>query len=241
MSRSLAARLAVAAGLALALLVPFALLAVLVAGRWGPLHSLDASVTAAQHAVALDHPSWVRFLAVWSLVFSPAGFRLLALGVVIWLYRRGAKRLVWWIVTTLVVGGVLGALLKLLVGRHRPDLLDPVARAAGFSFPSGHALNATLACGVFLLVLLPFVRERPGLRIALWTVAIVIPVLTGLSRIGLGVHWTSDVVAGWLLGVAVVAATATAFRTWRADAGRRPATLARDGVEPEVAAGRRRS
>ena len=241
MSRSLAARLAVAAGLALALLVPFALLAVLVAGQWGPLHSLDASVTAAQHAVALDHPVWVRFLALWSLVFSPTGFRLVALGMVVWLYRRGAKRLVWWIVTTLAVGGTLGALLKLLVGRHRPDLLDPVARAAGFSFPSGHALNATLACGVFLLVLLPFVRWRPGLRAALWAGAIVIPAVTGLSRVGLGVHWTSDVVAGWLLGIAMVAATATAFQTWRVDTGRRPAGIAHEGVEPEVAAGRRRS
>ena len=235
MSRSLGTRLAVAAGSALALLVPFALLAVLVVGQWAPLHTLDGSVTGSQHALALDHPAWVRFMLVWSLVFSPTGFRLAALGVVIWLYRRGAKRLVSWIVTTLAVGGVLGALLKLLVGRHRPDLLNPVAKAAGYSFPSGHALNAALACAVFLLVCLPFVRHRPGARAALWAAMIVVPVVTGLCRIGLGVHWTSDVVAGWLLGVATVVATATAFRTWRVDVGRRPADIAHEGLEPEVA------
>jgi undecaprenyl-diphosphatase len=235
MSRSLGVRLAVAAGLSMSLLVPFALLAVLVVGQWPPLHSLDASITGSQHALAVQHPAWVRFMIVWSLVFSPTGFRVFALGVVIWLYRRGAKRLVSWIITTLTVGGLLGALLKLLVGRHRPDLLNPVAQAAGYSFPSGHALNAALTCGVLLLVFLPFLKERHGARAALWATVIVVPLVTGLCRIGLGVHWTSDVVAGWLLGIAMVVATAMAFQTWRVDSGRRPAAIAHEGVEPEAA------
>jgi undecaprenyl-diphosphatase len=110
-----------------------------------------------------------------------------------------------------------------------------VARAAGFSFPSGHALNATLAAGVLLLVLLPYTRDRRPLRWALWAAALLIAVVTGLSRIALGVHWTSDVLAGWLLGVAVVAATSAAFATWRNRTGRRPTRTAREGVEPELA------
>jgi membrane-associated phospholipid phosphatase len=113
----------------------------------------------------------------------------------------------------MTAGGVLGVVLKLLVGRHRPDLLDPVARASGYSFPSGHALNNALAASVFLLVLLPVFPRK---RAFLWAGAIVIPLITGLSRIGLGVHWTSDVVAGWLLGVAVTAVTAWAYLGWEA-------------------------
>ena len=114
-------------------------------------------------------------------------------------------------------------------------MLNPVAEAAGYSFPSGHADNAALASAVFLLVLLPFLRERTGLRIALWVAVIVIPIVTGLCRIGLGVHWTSDVVAGWLLGIATVAAMTVAYENWRARQGRRDISVTEEGVEPEVA------
>jgi undecaprenyl-diphosphatase len=135
----------------------------------------------------------------------------------------------------MTLGGMLGALLKLLVGRDRPDLLEPVARATGFSFPSGHALNSALGAGVFLLVLLPFTGGRPGRRIALWAVVVAVPLVTGLCRVGLGVHWTSDVMAGWLLGVAVVATTAAGYEAWRRRSGRRPVDVPGEGVEPEVA------
>ncbi|HET6530111.1 MAG TPA: phosphatase PAP2 family protein [Actinoplanes sp.] len=240
-NRSLGVRLGVAGVLAPVLLVPFALLAVFVAGDWAPLHEMDRSVTDTLHRFAEGHPLVVDFAQVWSVVFGPMPLRVAALILVIWLIRRHhARRLALWVVVTMTAGGVLAALLKLLVGRDRPELLDPVARAAGFSFPSGHATNAALTAAVFLLVLLPFARERPGRRVGLWAVALVVTVVTGLSRIVLGVHWTSDVVAGWLLGVAVVAATTVAFQSWRARQGRRPAPAAVEGVEPDLAEPARR-
>ncbi|MEW2590058.1 phosphatase PAP2 family protein [Micromonospora aurantiaca] len=232
---SLGLRLTLTVVAAFLVLVPFALIALLVLGAWPPLLRLDASITDAFHGYAQDHPAWVAVMTVWTHVFGPGPLRVAAVVVVVWLVRRGAPRLAVWVVVTMVAGGLLGALLKLLVGRDRPDLLDPVARAAGYSFPSGHALNATLAAGVLLLVFLPFVRDsRPG-RIALWTAALLVTVVTGISRIALGVHWTSDVVGGWVLGTAVVAATAAAFATWRSGSGRPSARPLREGVEPELA------
>jgi membrane-associated phospholipid phosphatase len=227
-------RLTVAAGGAVALLVPAALIGALVVGDVGWLHRFDLHVTAAGHELAVGHPGWVRFLAVWSLVFDPNSWRLAALVLAIWLIRRRAWPLAVWVAVTMTAGGVLGALLKLLVGRHRPDLLDPVARASGYSFPSGHALDNALGASVFLLVLLPLVRQRPRARVLLWTGAVVIPLVTGISRVGLGVHWTSDVVAGWLLGVATTAATAWAYLTWDGRRGR-PPHVATEGLQPEIA------
>jgi undecaprenyl-diphosphatase len=220
-------RLTTASALALVVLVPFALIAALVSGGWSPLHELDATVTNALHGWALQHPHWIDANVWWTTIFAPFPLRAAALVLVIWLVRRRARRLAAWVVTTMVVGGLLGMVLKLLVGRHRPDLLDPVARAAGYSFPSGHALNAALTAGVFVLVLLPLARGAK--RWVLWGSALAVAVLTGLSRIVLGVHWTSDVVAGWLLGVAVVAVTAAAFPRAR----REP--VVEEGLEPEMA------
>jgi membrane-associated phospholipid phosphatase len=232
---SLGLRLTVAAVAAVALLVPFSLIAVLIVGEWEPLFDLDLAVSTSLHGFSIDHPAWVRTMQIWSLVFSPNALRLVVLAVAIWLWRRGARRLMWWAVATMTVGGVLAAVLKLLVGRNRPELLDPVARAAGYSFPSGHALNAALAAGVLLLIFLPFTRDRRAFRAALWAAMIVMPVVTGVFRVALGVHWTSDVVAGWLMGIAVVATMAAAFELWRARTGRRPARPADEGLEPEVA------
>ncbi|MET8363770.1 phosphatase PAP2 family protein [Micromonospora sp. NPDC005252] len=230
---SLGLRLTLAATAAFLVLVPFALLALLVLGAWAPLHRLDTTITDALHEHAVDHPTWVALMEVWSAVFAPMPLRVVALLVVIWLLRRQARRLALWVTTTMVVGGLMGPLLKLLVGRDRPELLDPVARAAGYSFPSGHALNATLAAGVLLLVFLPYVR-RWASRVALWVAALLLTVVTGVSRVALGVHFTSDVLGGWLLGVAVVTATTAAFTSWRAHTGLRPVRPVRDGVAPEV-------
>lgn len=235
LDRSLGLRLGVAAGLAVLLLVPFALLAAVVAGGWAPLREADAAVTDALHAVALARPGWVDAMLVLTNVFSPMVLRVAVLVLVIWLVRRRrAVAVAWWAAATMAAGGIIGALLKLLVGRDRPDLLNPVAQAVGYSFPSGHALNATLAGGVFLLVLLPFAGGRPGRRAALWAAAIGMPLISGLTRIGLGVHYTSDVIAGWLLGVAVVAATTAAYESWRTRTGRRDVRPAGEGVEPEI-------
>ncbi|MFU8873879.1 phosphatase PAP2 family protein [Micromonospora sp. SL4-19] len=232
---SLGLLLTLAATAVFLVLVPFALLALLVLAAWPPLYRLDTAVADALHRYALDHPAWVRLMSLWTDIFAPGPLRVAAGLVVAWLLLRRAPRLALWVGTTMTVGGLLGVLLKLLVGRHRPELLDPVARATGYSFPSGHALNATLAAGVLLLVFLPFTGDRRPLRWALWAAAVLIAVVTGLSRIALGVHWISDVVGGWLLGLAVLAATTAAFRTWRTGAGRRPARTAREGVEPELA------
>ncbi|HVE30718.1 MAG TPA: phosphatase PAP2 family protein, partial [Mycobacteriales bacterium] len=112
----------------------------------------------------------------------------------------------------------------------RPDLVDAVATAPGRSFPSGHALTSTVGCAVLLLLVTPLLRRRR--RVVAIAAAILIPLVVAFARVGLGVHYLSDVVAGELLGLGWVVLTASAFEAWRRDVGLPPA--APTEAEPEL-------
>ncbi|GAA1282637.1 hypothetical protein Psi02_31640 [Planotetraspora silvatica] len=225
--RTLGLRLTVA-GLAVALaMVPFTVLLVIAKM---PVNRLDAEVAEDLHVYALAHPGVTRLLVVWTDLFGPWPWRIAVAAFAVWLLQKGAPRLAVWALTTVTVGGLLGLALKVIVARARPHLPDPVALAPGESFPSGHAVNVTLGAGVIVLLVLPML-PRWGRRVA-WAVAWFLVLSVGYTRIALGVHWVSDVVAGIVLGTAVVAATAAAFETWRREQGRRPAAPLTEGMEP---------
>jgi undecaprenyl-diphosphatase len=105
------------------------------------------------------------------------------------------------LLTALAVGtGSIGvSLLKTYFGRSRPDAQFAELVVSGMSFPSGHAANSTI---VFLTIaaLLASNRTRAIERLYILAVASLLAVFVGLSRIALGVHWATDVAAGWSLG-----------------------------------------
>jgi undecaprenyl-diphosphatase len=227
--RGLGLRLTLA-GVAVALvMIPFSLLLVVAKS---PVDGLDAEAARSLHEYALAHPGVTGFLIVWTELFGPWPWRLAVIAYAAWLLYKGAPRLAAWAVTTVTVGGLLGLALKIIVARARPHLPDPVALAPGDSFPSGHAVNVTLGAGVIVLLVLPML-PRWG-RVVAWAVACFLVLSVGYTRIALGVHWVSDVIAGIVLGVAVIAATAAAFETWRREQGRRPVSPPAEGVEPEL-------
>jgi membrane-associated phospholipid phosphatase len=225
-------RLTLGALVAVLVAVPFTLLMLLVLSEWEPLDQLDRSVADSLNSAARGDGALVNALDVGAIVFEPMVFRALVLGVAIWLWRRGAQRLAAWAVVTMAVGGILGVVLKLLVNRARPEFPEPVAHASGYSFPSGHALNSMLGVGVLLLVFLPVLRG--GGRLLAYLAAAAVVLLTGFDRVALGVHYVSDVVAGWVVALAVLAGTATAFEVWRREQGQRPSEVS-EGVDPEAA------
>ncbi|MGA5700565.1 phosphatase PAP2 family protein [Peterkaempfera bronchialis] len=193
--------------------VLFGLVLLLVETHWGPLRRLDAGTADRLHRQALSHPAWVsvlRFLT--EVVWAPVTMRLLVAALVVWLLCRRAWRLAAWAAVTTTASGLTGVLVKHAVARARPRLPDPVAHAPGFSFPSGHAMTAATCCTVLVLVLAPLVPRR--WRPLLLAAAVVSVVGVGYTRVALGVHWVSDVAGGWLLGLAVVAATTAVFETW---------------------------
>ena len=226
---------AVFAGAALLLVaVPFGLLLFLVEDSWRPLVRIDGGARDDLHAVALDHDGLVSALKTLSTIGSAVVYIPLFAAVAAWLaWWQRLPRLAAFVVVTMTGSTLLNALVKLAVDRARPVLDDPVAHAAGMSFPSGHAQSAMVAASVLLLVFLPLLR---GAWRWMAVVAAVVYVLAiGFARVTLGVHYVSDVLAGYVLGAAWVAAMIAAFNAWRRERGR-PAADPAEGLEPGLRA-----
>ncbi|HML95692.1 MAG TPA: phosphatase PAP2 family protein [Thermodesulfobacteriota bacterium] len=100
-----------------------------------------------------------------------------------------------------ITGTIFSNLLKAGFSRPRPDVVPHEIVVYTASFPSGHSLVAAVIY-LTLGVLLTEAQTRYRLRIYILSVAIVLTFLVGISRIYLGVHWPSDVLAGWLAGTA---------------------------------------
>jgi len=229
--RALDRRLLLASGAVAVAAVPVAIIGYAASHGWGPLHRLDSGAATNLHAWALSQPGAVRFLEGVSTVFDPWVLRTVAAGAVVALAVRGERRLARWAATTVVVAGALGFGLKLVVARSRPALPDPVSNAPGSSFPSGHALNSFVIIGTFVLLALPAIPAR--WRPVAWVVGGSIVLLVGFARVALGVHYVSDVVAGWLVGAGVLGATVLAFDTWRRPQRRPVKRILKEGVDPE--------
>ncbi len=126
---------------------------------------------------------------------------LLTLAAVLYRLARNDGFTALLIAAAVGTGALLGNLLKLGFDRPRPDIVEHLTHAASSSFPSGHA---TLAAITYLTLGALIARGQPSRRIKALVLggAIFITVLVGFSRVYLGVHWPTDVLAGWCLGAA---------------------------------------
>ncbi|MFI1471900.1 phosphatase PAP2 family protein [Streptomyces wuyuanensis] len=187
------------------------LLLVTVAVGWSPLISVDRTVAVALHESALAEPGFTRanrILSDW--VWDPWTMRALLTAVVLALWWRGDRLPALWIAAASLVGAAVQQILKALVGRQRPVWAEPVDSADYAAFPSGHAMTAAVTCGL-LLWLLARSGAGHGLRRTAALLAVVSVLGVGFTRLYLGVHWLTDVLAGWLLGVCLVAVAAGSY------------------------------
>ena len=109
--------------------------------------------------------------------------------------------------------------LKELAARSRPDEMLALASETGYAFPSGHAVFAAAFFGALIILLgrWPSLDRRPRLRLALQAAMSLLIVGVGASRVWLGVHWPSDVVAGFLFGALWLAVLVALHRVLEAD------------------------
>jgi len=152
-----------------------------------------------------------------------------AVGVVLGIaWRRWAPVLV----TGVTVAGnsALTMTLKETVGRSRPPLSGALAAADGYAFPSAHAATAAAAFGIVACLFAGPLRSWPG-QVAVWAGAAMLTTLVGISRVYLGVHWTTDVLGGWAFGAVWLAVVVTAWAiVTRHGSSREPSGTAHDAA-----------
>lgn len=96
-------------------------------------------------------------------------------------------------------GATISTLLKITYARTRPDVVEHLVGIDSASFPSGHAMNSAVTY-LTLAVLLSRAEKSATVRRFLVSAAIVLTLMVGFSRLYLGVHWPTDVAAGWIVG-----------------------------------------
>ena len=180
--------------------IAFLVVAVLVARRGGL--PFDAPLTAWLQGLPLPTGFWEVCTFLGGAFLIPVGVAFVVAALL-----AGRPRLAVIVAVTLIAAALFTDAVKDYIARPRPPG-EPLVPAPGYSFPSGHTLNSTATYG-----LLAFVVWRSSLtkaiRVAAIIVGVTVPTLVGLSRIALGVHYPSDVLGGWLAGIAFVALGAT--------------------------------
>jgi undecaprenyl-diphosphatase len=212
----------------------FTLLLLLVRLQWAPLESADHdTATWLNGLIAGDSVVVTIVKAVTWLGSDGVLWTLIGAAAVVLAIRRRWRLTVYLLVTG--AGAlVLDPVLKALVGRLRPVVAHPIAHGNGDSFPSGHALGSIVCYGALFLVFLP--AARGTWRRVLTAVILTLIAAIGISRLLLGVHYLSDVLGAWALGITWLGITAFAFELSRQVTGEPVTDPVTEGLEPEARA-----
>jgi undecaprenyl-diphosphatase len=190
---------------------------IIAGGMWGFVELLEVARATTPHAFETDillafrtpgntsdpiGPRWVEeAMRDLTALGSTSVLALILLSVIFYLLLAGKAKAALFIFVAVAGGQLLASLLKLGVDRPRPDLVSHLAEVYTLSFPSGHAM---LSAVTYLTLGSLLARVLPGriLKTYVLAVAVVATLLVGISRVYLGVHWPSDVLAGWCAGSA---------------------------------------
>jgi undecaprenyl-diphosphatase len=176
------------------------------------LHAADTDA----HAWARDTrtPGSTTFFTIMTLIGTPLVTGLLVVVICAVLVMRKHWRWAVYLAGTAGTGGLINLALKSYFARARPDLAEALRQAHGYSFPSGHAMGATVTFGALAYLA---IRTIPRWRYRAAALAFLFTMIAAIatSRVYLGVHWISDVAAGITAGAIWVTASTVAYETFR--------------------------
>lgn len=193
-----------------------------------PITQLDVEVANWLHAHARANDGLRAFLLLLTHMHSTPGILAMTLLAGIWLYRRGHRYWILALVASVPGGQILNVLLKHSFERARPHFVEPLLELSTYSFPSGHAMGATVLYGFLACYAARQACSWWG-RVLPFVLALAMVATVAFSRMYLGVHYLSDVLAavaegcGWLAICITGAATFNRRRRARARLAGRPA------------------
>jgi undecaprenyl-diphosphatase len=171
----------------------------------GELANIDQTILLAFRQSAdlrtMAGPTWLRQTMLdFTTLGGTTVIILMIAGSATFVYMKGAHRMALVILGATLSGSLMVTLLKGFFQRPRPTLVDHMVIEHSASFPSGHTANSAI---VYLTIAVLFMRVEPNLktRIFVLCVAVMLTLAVGISRVALGVHWPSDVLAGWMFGI----------------------------------------
>jgi undecaprenyl-diphosphatase len=222
--------------IAVAAAVLFGLLAGIVQGGW--TQSVDEAVL--QWLAALRSPTLDSIM--YDITTLGDGIVLIMIvliaSVFLWLTKHHWS--VYILMVGMVGGKILNTVLKAAFDRTRPSVVEWFYEVTSPSFPSGHAMGAFITYGT-VAYLVGRLSPTPLLRNVTWLIAALTISAIGVSRMYLGVHYPSDVIAGFMAGLAWLAFVAASVSALRFFAPRRPETAVEerdlDAAERQAAAG----
>ena len=169
----------------------------------------DMIIDFIQSFISDDLTIWVERVTFFGSVSFITIALLFITALLLW---RKKYALATFFVLTNVIGALLNKLLKWFFKRERPDIL-PVIIEKGYSFPSGHSMGSLIFFGSCAYLCIHIVKST-GHKIIAYVVACLFIILIGISRIYLGVHYPTDVVGGYSIGIAYSAVCILAFRLY---------------------------
>jgi len=153
------------------------------------------------------------FFSHMTNIFGDKGGIIVAvlLALVLYLLFKQKEATIWF-AATVVLSLALNTVIKVIIGRERPDIhrLAAFANEAGKSFPSGHSIFATIIFGSIFFICLGKLKNRSS-KILLGILCIILIALIMFSRIFVGVHYPSDTIGGFLEGISILLLTYPAY------------------------------
>lgn len=178
----------------------------------GQLEKIDTSIH--DWAVRERTSGATAFFTLMTNIGSPVGVAMIVFIVSIILAIQRRWRWLIYLIVTAGGGGLLNMELKRYFVRARPAVAEMLRRANGYSFPSGHAMGSAVVFGALAYLAFRVIRSWPAKAGAMAFFYTLIAAVA-LSRVYLGVHWISDVLAGVTAGTVWVTSTTVAYETMR--------------------------